>query len=153
MHWAAEGGAVRVGAGFSLRVLQQGFTISVGGGSSLRPMMWMFLAILVTFIVTRTVTRLIRSGSGGAGLGNVQVAGVHVHHQVFGILIIIGTGIVLVSATPQGAALDAAAAMFGVGVGLTVDEFALWLHLKDVYWTEQGRISVEMSRAGTISTG
>jgi len=61
-------------------------------------MMWMFLAILVTFIITRIVTRLIRSGSGArAGLGNVRIAGNHVHHQVFGILVIIGTGIVLVS--------------------------------------------------------
>lgn len=92
---------------------------------SLRPMMWMFLAILVTFLITRIVTRLIRSGSGaGAGLGDVRIAGHHVHHQVFGILFIIGTGIVLVSAMPRGAALDAAAAIFGVGVGLTVDEFA-----------------------------
>jgi hypothetical protein len=91
-------------------------------------MMWMFLAILVTFLITRTVTRLIRSGSGGkAGLGNVSLGGNHIHHQVFGILIIIGTGIVLVSQTPSGAALDAAAAVFGVGVGLTVDEFALWV--------------------------
>ena len=107
-------------------------------------MMWMFLGILVTFLVTRTVTRLIRSGSGGgAGLGNVTIAGNHVHHQVFGILIIIAAGIILVSQTPRGAALDAAAALFGVGVGLTVDEFALWLHLKDVYWSEQGRQSVD----------
>src|ERR1700741_4961246 len=103
-------------------------------------MMWMFLGILVTFLITRTVTRLIRSGrGGGAGLGNVQIAGNHVHHQVFGILIIIGTGIVLVSARPQGAPPNAAAAVFGAGVGLTVDEFALWLHLEDVYWTKQGR--------------
>ena len=66
-------------------------------------MMWMFLAILVTFLITRTVTRLIRSGSGGgAGLGNVHIGGNHIHHQVFGILIIIGTGIVLVSQTPRG---------------------------------------------------
>jgi hypothetical protein len=111
---------------------------------SLRPMMWMFVAILVTFLVTRTVTRLIRSGSGGGvGLGNFSIAGNHVHHQVFGILMIIGTGIFLVSATPRGAPLDAAAAVFGVGIGLTVDEFALWLHLEDVYWAEQGRKSVD----------
>jgi hypothetical protein len=111
---------------------------------SLRPMMWMFLAILVTFLVTRIVTRLIRSGSGGGvGLGNVRLGSTHVHHQVFGILIIIGTGIVLISQTPRGAALDAAAAVFGAGVGLTVDEFALWLHLEDVYWTAQGRKSVD----------
>jgi hypothetical protein len=107
-------------------------------------MMWMFLAILVTFLITRGVTRLIRSGSGGgAGLGNVRIAGIHVHHQVFGILILIGTGIVLVSATPHGAALDAAAAVFGVGVSLTLDEFALWLHLEDVYWAKEGRKSVD----------
>ena len=117
-------------------------------------MMWMFLSILVTFLITRTVTRLIRSGSGGgAGLGNVTIAGNHVHHQVFGILIIIGTGIVLVSETPHGAALDAAAIVFGAGVGLTVDEFALWLHLEDVYWAEQGRKSVDAIFCVLVITG
>ena len=122
-----------------------GVKVPVGRADlTLQPMMWMFLAILITFLVTRMVTRTIRSGSGaGAGLGNVHIGGNHVHHQVFGILIIIGTGIVLVSQTPRGAALDAAAAVFGAGVGLTVDEFALWLHLEDVYWAEQGRKSVD----------
>jgi hypothetical protein len=129
--------------------------ISVGGGElSLQPMMWMFLAILVTFLITRMVTRLIRSGSGGgAGLGNVSLGGNHIHHQVFGILIIIGTGIVLVSQTPSGTALDAAAAVFGIGVGLTVDEFALWLHLKDVYWARQGRQSVDAIFCVLVITG
>jgi hypothetical protein len=121
---------------------------------SLRPMMWMFLAILATFLITRMVTRLIRSGSGaGAGLGNVRIAGNHVHHQVFGILIIIGTGIALISQTPRGVALDVAAAVFGAGVGLTVDEFALWLHLEDVYWAEQGRKSVDAIFCVLVITG
>ena len=120
-----------------------GVKIPVGRADlTLQPMMWMFLAILLTFLLTRTVTRLIRSGSG-TGLGNVHIGGNHVHHQVFGILIIIGTGITLVSQTPRGAALDAAAAVFGVGIGLTVDEFALWLHLEDVYWADAGRKSVD----------
>ncbi len=129
--------------------------IPVGPGElSLRPMMWMFLAILITFLITRMVTRLIRSGSGGsAGLGNVRIAGTHVHHQVFGILIIISTGIVLVLAMPRGAALDVAAAVFGAGVGLTVDEFALWLHLEDVYWTDQGRKSVDAIFCVLVITG
>jgi hypothetical protein len=131
-----------------------GVKISIGGGgSTLGPMTWMFLAILITFLITRAVTRLIRSGRGGAGLGNVQIAGNHVHHQVFGILIIIGTGIVLVSATPHGAALSVAAAVFGVGVGLTVDEFALWLHLRDVYWTSEGRVSVDAIFCVLVITG
>ena len=81
----------------------------------------------------------------GAGLGNVSMGGNHVHRQVFrdpdhhrhrhrpGIG----------GAAQRGAALDLAAAVFGVGVGLTVDEFALWLHLEDVYWAEQGRKSVD----------
>jgi len=128
--------------------------IPVGRGDlTLQPMMWMFLAVLVTFLVTRIVTRLIRSGGGGAGLGNVHIGGNHVHHQVFGILIIIGTGIVLVSETPRGAALDATAAVFGAGVGLTVDEFALWLHLEDVYWTDQGRKSVDAIFCVLVITG
>ena len=129
--------------------------IPVGmGGPSLRPMIWMFLAILVTFLLTRTATRLIRSGSGAtAGLRNVRIGGHHVHHQVFGILIIIGTGIVLVSKMPRGMALAATAAVFGVGVGLTVDEFALWLHLEDVYWTDRGRKSVDAIFCVLVITG
>ena len=139
----------------SLVNIPPGVKLTVGrGNTTLQPMMWMFLAILVTFLITRIVTRLIRSGSGaGAGLGNVSVAGNHIHHQVFGILIIIGTGIVLVSATPRGAALDAAAAVFGAGVGLTVDEFALWLHLEDVYWADQGRKSVDAIFCVLVITG
>jgi hypothetical protein len=145
---------VRAGADAAVHPLASGAGISIGaGGSSLRPMMWMFIAILVTFLITRTVTRLIRSGQGGGGLGNVQIAGTHIHHQVFGIVIIIATGIVLVSATPRGAALSAAAAVFGVGVGLTVDEFALWLHLEDVYWSSEGRQSVDAIFCVLVVTG
>src|SRR6476469_2578522 len=104
-----------VDADSAFRSLPSALKITIGaGGHALRPVMWMFIAILVTFLVTRTVTRLIRSGSGtGAGLGDLQIAGVHVHHQVFGIFIIIGTGIVLVSATPGGTALDVAGVLFG----------------------------------------
>jgi len=130
-------------ADVAFRSLPSGFKITIGqGGSTLRPMMWMFLAILVTFLITRTVTRLIRSGSSG-GLGNFRIAGVHVHHQVFGILILICTGIELVSTTPHGLGLNVAAAVFGVGISLTLDEFALWLHLQDVYWAKEGRKSVD----------
>jgi hypothetical protein len=146
---------VRINVASTVPELSRRVKIPVGpGGPSLRPMMWMFLAILITFLITRTVTRLIRSGSGArAGLGNVRIAGNHVHHQVFGILIIIGTGIVLVSQAPRGAALNAAAAVFGAGIGLTVDEFALWLHLEDVYWAHEGRKSVDAIFCILVITG
>lgn len=39
--------------------------------------------------------------------------------------------------------IEILAALFGIGAGLTIDEFALWLHLKDVYWSKQGRSSVD----------
>jgi hypothetical protein len=146
---------VRVDAAGPVPSLDSGVKLTVGaGGPSLRPMMWMFLAILITFLVTRTVTRLIRSGVGDrVGLGNIRIAGNHVHHQVFGILIIIGTGIVLVSEAPRGAGLDAAAAVFGAGIGLTVDQFALWLHLEDVYWSREGRKSVDAIFCVLVITG
>jgi hypothetical protein len=164
--WAQED-AVRVGAAGATALLASpvkipsgvkvppGVKVPVGRADlTLQPMMWMFLAILATFLVTRLVTRTIRSGSGaGAGLGNVHIGGNHVHHQVFGILIIIGAGIALVSQTPRGAALDVTAAVFGVGVGLTVDEFALWLHLEDVYWADQGRKSVDAIFCVLVITG
>jgi len=150
-HWLAVGGVHLP----SRVTVPSGVKVQVGRGDlTLQPMMWMFVAILVTFLVTRIVTRLIRSGSGsGAGLGNVNIGGNHIHHQVFGILIIIGTGIVLVSQQPRGAALDVAAAVFGAGIGLTVDEFALWLHLKDVYWADQGRKSVDAIFCVLVITG
>ena len=53
-----------VGADSGIQLLASGFKISIGGGSGLRPMMWMFLAILVTFLITRTVTRLIVQAAG-----------------------------------------------------------------------------------------
>ncbi|MBV9594980.1 MAG: hypothetical protein JO147_14430 [Actinobacteria bacterium] len=128
--------------------------VSTGSTSALRPMMWMFIAILVTFLVTRAVTRLIRSGAGaGLGLKNISVADNHIHHQVFGILIMIATGVFLVAAQPVNTGLDVAAAVFGVGVSLTLDEFALWLHLEDVYWSDQGRKSIDAIFCALAVTG
>ena len=52
-------------------------------------------------------------------------------------------GIALIALSPQGTALNVCAALFGVGVSLAFDEFALWLHLDDVYWSPAGRQSVD----------
>jgi hypothetical protein len=113
------------------------------------PVAWMFFATLVTFLIARLVTRRIRAHSerppddGQRIVGDVSLGGVHIHHQVFGILIMLIAGLILISATPQGKALCFVSAVFGVGVGLTFDEFALWLHLKDVYWANEGRASID----------
>ncbi len=122
-----------------------------------QPVMWMFVALLVTFLVTRLVTRHIRSrsasGDSSGPMRNITWSGIHIHHQVFGIVIMLGAGLSLIAATPHGAALAANAAVFGVGASLTFDEFALWLHLKDVYWTTEGRQSVDAIFCVLMVTG
>ena len=68
--------------------------------------------------------------------------GLHVHHLVFGIVLLLATGFAL-ALQPPSPWLEILAAGFGIGAGLTLDEYALWLHLDDVYWAEEGRRSVD----------
>lgn len=102
---------------------------------------WMVVAFLVTFLVTRAVTRAIRCGRGP--FRNASVGGVHVHHQVYGIFLMLGCGTAEFTYRPDPPWAYGLAALFGVGAALTLDEFALWLHLDDVYWTREGRSSVD----------
>jgi hypothetical protein len=75
--------------------------------------------------------------------GSIQTeGGLHVHHLVFGIVLLLATGFAL-ALQPPSPWLEILAAGFGVGAGLTLDEYALWLHLEDVYWAEEGRRSVD----------
>jgi hypothetical protein len=68
--------------------------------------------------------------------------GLHVHHLVFGIVLLLATGFAL-ALQPPSPWLEILAGGFGIGAGLTLDEYALWLHLDDVYWAEEGRRSVD----------
>jgi hypothetical protein len=122
----------------------------------LTPIFWLFVAVLLTFVITRAITRYIRARSHAdeRGLiGDITIGGVHIHHQVFGILIMLGGGVTLIVVEPQALGLNVTAAVFGVGVGLTFDEFALWLHLDDVYWSAQGRQSVDAIFCVLAATG
>lgn len=103
---------------------------------------WMLGAFLVVFLLTRGITRLIRAGRGP--FRNTAIGGVHVHHLVHGIvlMLIAGTGEFLYR--PEGAWQVVLAVAFGAGAALTLDEFALWLRLEDVYWSPQGRASVDV---------
>ncbi|MTD52849.1 hypothetical protein [Amycolatopsis pithecellobii] len=104
--------------------------------------LWLFAAFVVTFVVTRTVVRLIRSGRGP--FRDTTVGGVHVHHHVYGIFLMLAAGVAEFVYTPGTPWVQIFAAVFGAGAALTLDEFALWLYLDDVYWTEQGRKSVDL---------
>lgn len=115
--------------------------IVLGGTAGRLALAWVLLAFLVTFVVTRAITRLIRAGRGP--FGNTEVGGLHVHHQVAGIFLLLGAGAGEFAYRPGAPWLQVLACAFGVGAALTLDEFALWLHLDDVYWAEQGRKSVD----------
>ena len=119
-----------------------------GGFIVFGPAMWIFIGVLGAFTVTRGITRFIRrrSASGVAASGpikDITIGGVHIHHQVFGIVLMFLSGLLIVATRAQDALLNVLALLFGVGVGLAFDEFALWLHLDDVYWSEQGRKSID----------
>ncbi|MDQ6774427.1 MAG: hypothetical protein M3024_15840 [Candidatus Dormibacteraeota bacterium] len=114
------------------------------------PLVWMLTALLITFLVTRWTTRRIRAGA--TGLRNWSIGGVHVHHQVFGILTILVAGCLEFAYRPASPWNDLLSAMFGVGVGLTLDEFALWLYMDDVYWTSAGRKSIDAVFVATVVT-
>ncbi|MEU2348462.1 hypothetical protein [Modestobacter sp. NPDC049651] len=102
---------------------------------------WMVGAFLLTFLVTRLITRAIRAGRGP--FRDASVGGVHVHHEVYGIFLLLGAGTAQITYRPEQPWASVVAVLFGVGAGLTLDEFALWLHLDDVYWSKQGRTSVD----------
>ncbi|MBV2353614.1 hypothetical protein KUM39_04440 [Streptomyces sp. J2-1] len=106
------------------------------------PLLLALGAFVLTFLVTRAITRLIRAGKGP--FGNVKAGGVHIHHVVPGVVLTVVGGFGAVASDRHGAGGALAAVVFGIGAGLVLDEFALILHLNDVYWTEDGRKSVEV---------
>ncbi len=99
--------------------------------------------MLISFAFIRTSARLMRSPKVPWWPGSVQTeGGLHVHHLVFGIVLMLAMGFAL-ALQPPSPWLELFAAGFGIGAGLTLDEYALWLHLEDVYWAEEGRRSVD----------
>ncbi len=107
------------------------------------------LSFFVAYAVTRLIAHAIRAGVGP--FRNVTVGQTHVHHLVWGIfiLLLVGYGwLVQLGTGRTHAALIASrilAILYGIGAALTLDEFALWLRLEDVYWTHEGRLSVDIT--------
>jgi hypothetical protein len=116
--------------------------VDIGLRSTNIPLFVCFAAFLITFVVTRVITRMIRAGKGPFH-DNVSDSGLHVHHAVPGIILLVVGAFVAVG-TDSDAWIIVAAVLVGAGTSLVLDEFALILHLQDVYWSDEGRISVEM---------
>ena len=105
------------------------------------------VAFLLTVAVVRLMAHAIRAGVGP--FHNISMGQTHIHHLVWGILLLLAVGygwlIQLGTGLGQSTAIVSrvTAIVYGVGSALTLDEFALWLHLDDVYWTREGRASVD----------
>lgn len=108
------------------------------------PLFVLLLAFLLTFVVVRTYTRVGRVRGWGSG----SVRGIHLHHLVPGVLVSLASGTAIIAFNPQGDSMLLLSMLFGIGAALTLDEFALILHLDDVYWTTAGRSSVEATLMG-----
>jgi hypothetical protein len=99
------------------------------------------VAFLVSFLAIRTSARLTRSVSWWPG--GVKSGDVHIHHLVWGICLMMFAGFLAFAMPLEYPWWHTFAIAFGVGVGFTLDEFALWVRLKDVYWSEEGRSSLD----------
>jgi hypothetical protein len=122
-----------------------------------QPELFLLLAFLASFAFIRTSAHMIRAQVKWWP-GNVSVGGTHVHHLVWGIIAILVTGYVAIAIAPGSPLREILAVLFGIGAGLTLDEFALWLNLQDVYWSEKGRRSIDAviiaaTLAGVVLTG
>src|SRR5919108_96745 len=113
---------------------------------SREPTALLLAAFLVTFALTRSYTRLARI----YGWGSASANGIHLHHMVVGIVFVLVSGLVEVALRPGGAGHELLAIVFGVGAAFTLDEFALWLYLRDVYWCPEGRSSIDATVIGVL---
>lgn len=118
------------------------------------------VSFFTTFAATRTITHAIRDQRGP--FHNLTAGGRHLHHLVFGIAGLLGSGylwLIHVEQNRTGEGDDALAkfnsVLYGGASALTLDEFALWLDLEDVYWSKEGRASIDavVLFGGALSIG
>ncbi len=129
------------------------------------PLMCCLVAFILTFFVTRTIVRYIRANADNDAPRkwwqprNISVAGggggMHIHHVVIGVILVMVSGITMVTIAVNGGVPEftVASIFFGIGAALVLDEFALILHLSDVYWSEDGRTSVDAVFAAVAVAG
>jgi hypothetical protein len=118
-----------------------------GGGRE--PAFLMLVAFILTLAGTRFYTRMARI----RGWGSAHIGDVHVHHLVPGIVMSLVAGGLAVGLEPREFWVAVLAVVFGGGAALVLDEFAMLLHLDDVYWTTEGRLSIDACVAAVAFLG
>lgn len=116
-----------------------------------RSALWAWIGFTATFVTVRGITYSIHAGDGP--FRNVSVGGEHLHHYMWGIGMVSGVGAVAVAGSERARRHPLIGLTYGAGIALIVDEFALLLDLKDVYWAKQGRLSVDIGIALTALGG
>ncbi|MFI9786241.1 phosphatidylglycerol lysyltransferase domain-containing protein [Kitasatospora sp. NPDC051984] len=117
------------------------------------PLFLLLLGLVLSFVFIRISTRMIRAQVRWWP-GNVTPGGLHIHHVVFGQALLLICGVSAFAVRGEGGSWwNLLGFGFGVGCGLVLDEFALVLHLKDVYWSEQGRTSVDAVMLAVATIG
>jgi hypothetical protein len=119
-------------------------------GPQERAVLWAWLGFTATFGAVRALTYSIRDGAGP--FRNVSLGGVHLHHYMWGIAALAGVGGVAVRGDDRTRRHPVVGTTYGAGLALIVDEFALLLDLRDVYWAKQGRVSVDLG-VGLVAAG
>ena len=110
-----------------------------------------WLAFTTTFGAVRGITYAIKDGKGP--FRNLSVGGAHLHHYMWGIGMLSGVGGIAVHGENARSRHPAVALAYGTGLALIVDEFAVLLDLRDVYWAKQGRISVDLGIGASSLAG
>ena len=105
-------------------------------------------AFVTTFVVARSITTLLRRRRTFGPFRNLKVGRRHIHHFVPGITIAFVSGAAAIVTRDENVERWLAIP-FGAGMGLTMDESALLLELDDVYWSEEGVVSVQITMAVT----
>jgi hypothetical protein len=112
--------------------------------------LWLLAGFLGSFLFIRTSARLMRSPKVTWWPGSVKSGDLHIHHLVWGIILLLLCGFLGFATEARTPWTQILAVLFGIGAGFTLDEFALWLRLEDVYWSEQGRQSVQAVMIATV---
>jgi hypothetical protein len=119
-------------------------------GPSERAALMSWLGFTTTFAAVRGMTYSIRAAKGP--FRNLSLGGAHLHHYLWGIAMLAGVGAVAVRGDDRSRRHPVVAVTYGAGLALIIDEFALLLDLKDVYWARQGRVSVDLG-VGAVAAG
>ncbi|MFI9269557.1 hypothetical protein ACIGXM_02340 [Kitasatospora sp. NPDC052896] len=116
-----------------------------------QPLFLLLVGFISSFVFIRFSVRMIRAQVRWWP-GNITPGGLHIHHMVFGVGCLLVAGIGVFATSGGHPWIDWFGLLFGIGCGLVLDEFALILHLEDVYWSEQGRKSVDAVILGILLT-